>query len=450
MKRILLINPWIYDFAAYDLWMKPMGLLSLGAILRNNGFDINFIDCLDPHGVDPGTPSAARLPKRKPSGRGHFLKDRVPKPKTLGNIRRHYHRFGISTERFQTLLENQPRPDLVMVTSMMTYWYQGVIEAIATVRKTFPGAPVILGGNYASLCPDHARKNSGADDIVEGEGEYALTALVRKYLHTDVTLPSDLTQLDALPYPAFDLIDKVEQIPLLASRGCPFKCTYCASGILNRMPFRHREPSLVVDEIEYWHRRFGVRHFAFYDDALLIDAEGSIVPMLRQLIDRKLSCHFHCPNGLHLQEVTPELACLIYHAGFKTMRFGFETADIERQAQTGGKVRTDHLAKAARCLHEAGYAPQEIGVYLLCGLPGQQPSEIRMSIELVQSVGCRPILAEYSPIPGTALWKDAVESSPWNIAEEPLFHNNTLLPCRAPELTDEVYDDLKRLTRLPL
>jgi len=48
-KKILLINPWIYDFAAYDFWIKPLGLLYLGAILRQNRHEIHFIDCLDPY-----------------------------------------------------------------------------------------------------------------------------------------------------------------------------------------------------------------------------------------------------------------------------------------------------------------------------------------------------------------------------------------------------------------
>ncbi|RLC23795.1 MAG: B12-binding domain-containing radical SAM protein, partial [Deltaproteobacteria bacterium] len=45
--NILLVNPWIHDFAAYDFWAKPLGLLSLASILRQHGFSITYIDCLD-------------------------------------------------------------------------------------------------------------------------------------------------------------------------------------------------------------------------------------------------------------------------------------------------------------------------------------------------------------------------------------------------------------------
>ncbi len=67
-----------------------------------------------------------------------------------------------------------PRPDAVLVTSLMTYWYPGVTAAIRLVREYFPGVPVILGGIYASLCPDHARSHSGADLVLTGPWETGL------------------------------------------------------------------------------------------------------------------------------------------------------------------------------------------------------------------------------------------------------------------------------------
>ena len=51
-KELLLINPWIYDFTAYDLWSKPLGLLYLASFLRKFNFNISYIDCLDKYGFD--------------------------------------------------------------------------------------------------------------------------------------------------------------------------------------------------------------------------------------------------------------------------------------------------------------------------------------------------------------------------------------------------------------
>ena len=98
-------------------------------------------------------------------------------------------------------------------------------------------------------------------------------------------------------------------------------------------------------------------------------------------------------------------------------------------------------------MQEAGYSGKDIGVYLLCGMPDQTAQEIRESILYVHSRGVKPILAEYSPIPGTQLWTEARCASSYPLAEEPLYHNNSLLPCASASLTTETYQELKGLTR---
>ncbi|MBI4621394.1 MAG: hypothetical protein HY739_14755 [Desulfobacterales bacterium] len=88
---------------------------------------------------------------------------------------------------------------------------------------------------------------------------------------------------------------------------------------------------------------------------------------------------------------------------------------------------------------------------LLCkdmiGLPGQKPEEVEDTIRFVWEAGAKPILAEYSPIPQTALWQDAVEESRFDIAREPLFHNNSLVPFRSKFFSLETYSKLKQMTR---
>ncbi len=125
MKRdvpeILFVNPWIHDFAAYDFWAKPLGLLILASISRRHEFNVSYIDCLDRfHEYGTKTDPYAR------HGRGPYLKGRITKPAGLEHIPRNYSRYGIKPEWFHASLESVPVPDLVLVTSLMTYWYPGV------------------------------------------------------------------------------------------------------------------------------------------------------------------------------------------------------------------------------------------------------------------------------------------------------------------------------------
>ena len=442
-KSILFVNPWIYDFAAYDFWIKPLGLLTLAALLRRNGFRVHMIDCLNPN--VPQTMEPVPFPRRTALGTGEFLKTQIPKPYFFSEFPRKYSRYGMPFPAFQAALKALNRPDLVFVGSMMTYWYPGAFEAILQVKLAFPGTPVIFGGNYVTLCPEHAAL-SGADLLITGPGESALPAICRDLLGEELSSIYSPVDYDSYPYPAFDLLPQKDQIPILTSRGCPFDCTYCASRILSPR-FIRRDPYKVVDEIEFWYKQYGIVNFSFYDDALLIRPEEMFMPLAKELIRRKLPCRFHCPNGLHLREVTVEISRLMYRAGFQTIRFGFESSDRQRQHDTGGKVKNSELQSAVACLKKAGYQDRDIGVYLLCGLPGQEAAEVRESIRFVYACCARPIIAEYSPIPGTALWETAVAASPFPIATEPLYHNNTLLPCRNDRLDYTMYRSLKMLTR---
>jgi radical SAM superfamily enzyme YgiQ (UPF0313 family) len=448
MVNVLLINPWIYDFAAYDFWNKPIGLLSLASLLRMNGIRVFFLDCLNPHYPDLRSPGSSITSKRKTSGHGAYAKERIPKPAPLRYFPRHYHRYGISPDFFLRSLAEIEQPDLIMITSMMTYWYPGVFDTIKLLKRAFPSVPVILGGNYVTLCPEHA-SYSGADFCLAGPAEQSIPSFLKYFCDRDMDFIPVSNNLDSYPYPAFDLIFHLDQVPILTSRGCPFRCTYCASPLLNKQ-FLRRDPTRVADEIEYWHIRFGVDHFSFYDDALLMEPRELIIPLLHELIRRNLHLQFHCPNGLHLREITSELSSLMFSAGFKTIRFGFETSDAQQQATTGGKVKNENLIDAVAHLIEAGYSKEDIGVYLLCGLPEQSSDEVLDSIRFVQSCGARPIIAEYSPIPGTTLWHKAVRSSHYPISEEPLFQNNTLLPCQNDSLTYEMYTFLKQTAKTRL
>lgn len=447
-RRALLINPWIHDFAAYDLWNRPIGLLYLSSLLRANNVEVFFLDALDPHHPDLSSgESMFRRMKRTDSGHGSYLKTPIPKPPSLKTIPRNYSRYGIPPEIFRRSLAAIPLPDLILVTSMMTYWYPGVFEAIRIVREIFPAVPVVLGGNYVTLCPQHAPL-SGADFCLPGRAEASIPALWKDLFHEELPFVPDDRDLDSQPFPSFDLIRRPEQVPIITSRGCPYRCSYCASPVLHRR-FLRRDPIRVAEEIGFWHGRLGIRHFSFYDDALLYDPPAMAIPLLREILKRQWPLQFHCPNGLHLRHLTPELARLLFQAGFKTLRFGLETADAARQASSGGKVNNEEFAEAMAWLKRAGYRDREIGIYLLCGLPEQTADEVEQSIRFVRSCGARPILAEYSPIPGTALWDDAVASSPHPIADEPLFHNNSLLPCRDASLSREIYESLKRMARDP-
>jgi radical SAM superfamily enzyme YgiQ (UPF0313 family) len=377
-------------------------------------------------------------------GRGPYLKTPIANPPGLKDIQRTYCRYGILPKWFLSDLKVLKNPDLVLVTSVMTYWYPGVQETIAYIRKVFSDVPIVLGGIYATLWPDHARKVCGADQVIEGMAEAGILELVKKYTGFSTTLKFDPTALDDYPYPSFQLEHGLAHVPLQTSRGCPFRCSYCASGYLQ--PRRMvRSPDAVVDEIIYWHKKYGVIDFVFYDDALLVNSHQHAVPLFESILKSDLTVRFHTPNAVHVRGITAETARLLYRIGTYTLRLGLETTAFENRNGLDCKVTAAEFFQAVLHLKRAGFDLNKVGAYLLTGLPGQSETAVKDSIKCVKKSHIRPVLAQYTPIPHTALWDTSVAASRYDLNADPIFSNNAVFPCQTENFSWDMITRFKRL-----
>jgi hypothetical protein len=386
-KRILGVNPPVQDFAFFDLWAKPMGLLYLLGRLRDLGNIVSLIDCVHEAGG-----------KQKPFGIRAPRRFEIPKPAPYAHIPRRYWHFGLGREELVSRLKEMPLPDLVLVTSSMTYWYPALFWTIAIIRATFPSVPVFLGGPYPVLCPDHARK-SGADS-----------------LQTEtMPLPAAI--------PAMDLYGRITYGITMTSTGCPGSCSYCASGLLwphhSKRKFRD-----VFAEVSF-QTGLGATDIAFYDDALLEGKGSHFIPLCASLKTMFPCLRFHTPNGLNVREIDVQCAKTMYRCGFSTIRLSLEGTDPLNISASRGKTTPEQYAGAVENLRSAGFTPGQIETYVLVGLPGQKFEEVAKTIEYVHSLGARAKIAQLSPIPGTDLFGEIEKRNPC-VAEEPLLQNNSI------------------------
>ncbi len=433
--KALLVNPWVYDFACYDLFNKPLGLLEIAALLKESGFSIELIDAMDR--FDPWISafleeSPAKFQK-KPCG--NYYSEEVSKPAVFKSVPRKYKRHGMPPDVFIERLGTAGAPDIILVTSGMTYWYEGVVEAISILKGEFPGVPIVLGGIYATLCHAHALKHSGADHVHMGTDLKRVASLISEVSGRDVKAVREYYS------PAYELYPKLEYATLRTSNGCPYKCSYCAWHLLNPN-YRRNDPDLVVKEIVRMQSSFGVNDFAFYDEALLYRADEHIIPIIKGLVSHGVKARFHTPNGLHARYVTERLARFFKECNFVDPRLGFESADRARQDDTGGKVSNEDLGLAITALQGAGYTSNQIGVNILIGLPGQSVSEVEDSIRFANTFKVRVHLEEYSPVPGTAYYKKCGFSAD----ADPLIHNNSAFPLHGAQKVAE-FERLKELNQ---
>ena len=403
--KILLVNPPIYDFAAYDFWLKPYGLLSVAGFFRGQA-ELRLFDYLDR--LHPFTAGRRELEADR-WGRGRFCCERIARPPCLQDIPRYFHRFGLPREVFRNFLAKEGPFDFVFVQTMMTYWYQGLKEVIEDVRLVQPHARIVLGGNYVTLCPDHAR-TLGADLLVHGAELEPLWQYVG--IRPDLNQPVLWEAYPRLSAGVLKLTD-----------GCPFDCTYCSvPKVYGRFQPRSLEHSLAEFELL---GRLGAQNVAFYDDALLFEPQKVLVPFLNEVVKRNIAVNFHSPNALNARFVTEELAELMVQAGFKTFYLGFESASLQWQKRTGSKVSCDELAEAVGRLVCAGAGRESITAYQILGHPHIDIQELEASMRFVQSLGIRGTLADFSPIPGTP---DGEFCRKWVNLDEPLMHNKTAFP----------------------
>ncbi len=403
--KILLINPPIYDFAAYDFWLKPYGLLSVAGFLRDKA-NFKLFDYLDR--LAPFIAKQKELQSDR-WGRGRFYCEKIPNLACLEQIPRYFRRFGLPRRMFENFLTKQGPFDFALIQTTMTYWYQGVAEVIEDIRKAWPKAKIILGGNYVTLCRSHAQK-LGADFLIEGTNLQPLW----EYLN----IKPDMQQ------PAlWEAYEKLNVGVLKLSDGCPFNCTYCSvPKVYGKFKARGSERSLAELQLLC---ELGVKNIAFYDDALLFEAKKTLYPFLEEVLKRNIKVNFHSPNALNARFITKDLAELMVKAGFKTFYLGLESISLQWQKRTGSKISCDELTQAVEYLTAAGVEPTNITAYQILGHPHIDIQQLEESMHFVNGLGIRGMLADFSPIPGTP---DGEYCRKYVDMDEPLFHNKTAFP----------------------
>ena len=136
---------------------------------------------------------------------------------------------------------------------------------------------------------------------------------------------------------------------------------------------------------------------------------------------------------------------MMYRIGFKTLRLGLETTAFHERSELDRKVTENQFKQAISHLKKAGFKKSMVGAYLLAGLPGQDQSVLTQSINTVLEAGISPVLAYYSPIPQTQLWDEACLSSRYDLAQDPIFTNNAIMPCQKSPFSWQTVSHLKQL-----
>ena len=284
--NILLIQPPIRDFYLTAKRTIPYGLASIAAGLIEAGFCVQILDALA-----TAKSRVVDLPQEMAYLRSFYGRP-DPSPFALFH---HFKHFGYSFDTIGQRVK-KAQPFLVGISALFSAYANEAVLAAQIVKKCHPNCKIVVGGHHATAMPARVMECSAVDFVLRGEGEVSMarlaTALQNEtgyedipglvYRKPDGSLhvgeTASVRNPDDLPLPATQLIDprhyrrnKKAGTVVVASRGCPLKCTYCSMGASSPLSYRQRSVASVLREIEIAVRQHHVGFIDFEDENLSLD-----------------------------------------------------------------------------------------------------------------------------------------------------------------------------------
>ena len=364
------------------------------------------------------------------------------------------------------------KPQVVGIGVMTIECKYGFIDA-AKVKEIDPEVTIVFGGPHCSHEPQFILNDPNVDLMVSGEGDLTIVELIDA-LEQD----GDIENVPGIAYkkngsyvrtadrPVIRDLDKFDQeydlinlgryfniqssmdffpvfrnkrfLPLVTSRGCPFKCTYC-HDIFDKS-IQYRSPEAVVDEIEYLINKYGIREFHIVDDVFNVNMKRA-KKVLDAIIERNLNIHISFPNGLRADFFDDELIDKMQRAGVYRMALGIESGSQRIQDMIQKDLDINIIYDVVEKLTQARMS---VHGFFMLGFPSETRKEMKETIDFACDLGLTT--ANFSlviPNPGTDLRQTFIESRESNFED---FSEYTFdaASCNASEVEGEDLVKLKR------
>ena len=315
----------------------------------------------------------------------------------------------------------------------MTCELPAAVEEARRLKEAHPGLQIVFGGAHPSGDPEECLRTGVVDYVIVGEGEISLTGLLEDLdagrepgeiagvwrLRNGVVQPapqSPVPNVHELPRPAYDLLDlkkyfrldspwhfpkSAKAVQFITSRGCPYQCSYCHE--IHGKKFRGMAPEVVLDQMEWLVRQYGVREFMIVDDIFNFEPERA-KQICRGILERKLNVHLQFPNGVRGDRFDQELVGLMKQAGTHFMAIAIETVSEKFQKLIRKNLKIDRALQTIEWVNQQGI---EVSGFFMIGFPGETLEEVQRTIDFAVNAPLDTIfLSIVSPFKGTKLRTD--------------------------------------------
>jgi tRNA A37 methylthiotransferase MiaB len=321
----------------------------------------------------------------------------------------------------------QADADVYGISSGFTPYHVEALKVADMVKTWDARKIVIMGGAHVSADPEAVIQNPLVDYVIVGEGEKRLPGLLRQLENDGKAAGSDgvgtrhnggisvsaadsfIEDLDALPYPARDLLDpdnyrvgKKRSTMLITSRGCPHRCAYCSAHRTMGTAFRARTPLHIINEMKECREKYDIQAFDIEDDNFTYDQKRA-ADLLRIIIETfgEGTLAMSAMNGVSCASLSGDLMGLMKRAGFKTVNLSLVSTDRNVRSAMG---RPAGVADFSTVLDAAEKTGLNVVAYAILGMPGQTIEDM---VDTVGYLMSRQVLigpSIYYPVPGTALF----------------------------------------------
>jgi len=309
--------------------------------------------------------------------------------------------------------------------SYMTPSLKQVKKIAQLVKDVDKNIKVVVGGPHPSALPKQTIRTNEIDFVICGEGEKTMLDLLEKRDYNKIgglaykkdkkiiiNLPrQQINDLDSLPFPDYEglKINKtylrygsaffLHKVGIITSRGCPYKCTFCAEKIIHKK-IRVRSVKNVVDEIECLYTKYGIERFEFYDELFTLYRNRAI-KICKEIIKRKLNIKWIINS--RVDNVDEELLKIMKSAGCHYIIYGIESGNQEILNKIKKEISISQIKNTIRTTKKVGL--KTYGLFIM-GFPYETDNTIRETINLAKEL---PLdYATFNlliPLPGTEIFE---------------------------------------------
>jgi anaerobic magnesium-protoporphyrin IX monomethyl ester cyclase len=326
------------------------------------------------------------------------------------------------------------KPDLVGITAL-TPCVNQMIDISVLIKDLSQDIRVVGGGPHASSLPLETMKQTLLDAVFVGEGDYSFADACDGAAFKDIQgvyyrdfeeikftgWRTPIANLDELPFPAWDLYDAkmykkyisrllVKEPPMTTiefSRGCVFKCDYCASKMTMALGYRKKSPERCAEEVKYLYE-LGFREFMVADDIFTSDEKWA-VSVCEAIIDSGVKVPWACTNGIRVESADERLFATMKKAGCYRVSFGFESGNDEVLKEFGKGGRAT-IEKGAAAVRMANKAKVETNGFFMLGLSCDTEETMMETIEFARSLPLQMLKFSITiAFPGTKMFNDYVK-----------------------------------------